>query len=373
MNSMRRRRQRIHPIWLAAGIMLTILLSIQSIRGNIVSSVALEQEPRCGAEEHIHTASCLKAGVRCCNKAPHTHNRNCYLVLLRENNVNHLLTQMDSTGSHSLERLIYHAVGNVYYSESPGSPSASASASAAASAILLGSSADISGESIAELNAAISQSSQSSSQSSAGTEPVSLVLNENLFDATELTDSPGDTVVLLEPVVTTDSEVSALSIGDGSTPSDSSRQANFYVQLDEADNWVLIGTTSFTVTTRYNGYRAQLSSAGNTVSFINENLGSSYSRSQLSLRWANSEDAGRWNTMSSWTNQTARFGDFSVRSEAEATKYVRIYNSNGTPLTYYTVVLDYPDAMTDRTLYVAAGGQVTLSGIYKWSGSNGVN
>ena len=370
---MRLRRQRTNPIWLAAGIMLTILLSIQSIRGNIVSSMALEQEARCGSEEHIHTAECLKNGVRNCGKTAHTHNRNCYLVLLRENNVNHLLTQMDSTGSHSLERLIYHAVGNVYYSEGPGRPGASASASAAASAILLGSSADISSESIAELNAAISQSSQSASQSGrADAEPVSLVLNENLFDATELTDSPGDTVALLSPVVTTEPSVSPLSIGDGSEPSTSTGQANFYVQLDTPGNWVLIGTTSFTVTQRYNGdYRAQLSSGTAVTTFINENLGSSYSRSQLALRWANSQNASQWNNMSNWTNQTARFKDFDSQAEAQAAKYVRIYNSSGNPLTYYTVVLDYPEGMTDQTVYIPAGGQVTLPGPYQWQDSNG--
>jgi len=371
---MRHRRRRINPIWLAAGIMLTILLSIQSIRGNIVSSVALEQEPRCGAEEHIHTVACLKNGVRSCGKAAHTHNRNCYLVLLRENNVNHLLTQLDSTRSHSLERLIYQAVGNVYYSEGPGSPGASASASAAASAILLGSGADISSEAIAELNAAISQSSESSRSDRADTEPVSLVLNENLYDATELTDSPGDTVVLLSPVVTTDPEVSPLSIGDGSEPSTSTGQANFYVQLDTPGNWVLIGTMDFTSPMTGYRYYPQLASSSAVMQFINANLGTNYSYSQIRLRWSNglTEDE---NTMRTWSSTEAVFTRTYDESAAKAAKHVRIYLPNGNDvrnLIFYTVVLDYPEGMTDRTVYIPAGGQITLSGLYRWSGSNGI-
>lgn len=70
------------------------------------AAVALEQRPRCGAEEHVHTAECYLGDVLACGRKAHTHSKSCYPVLLEDNDINALLTRVDETADKSLETAI---------------------------------------------------------------------------------------------------------------------------------------------------------------------------------------------------------------------------------------------------------------------------
>ena len=72
--------------------------------------MALEQEIRCGIERHIHTDDCYKGDFLVCGKNAHTHDGNCYIVLLKENNINEILTLLGENESHSLEQVISNTV-----------------------------------------------------------------------------------------------------------------------------------------------------------------------------------------------------------------------------------------------------------------------
>lgn len=71
-----------------------------------IQSVALEQELRCGIEEHAHTDACYDGDFLICKKAAHLHDGNCYIVLLHDNDVNDVLTLIDENEENSLEYAI---------------------------------------------------------------------------------------------------------------------------------------------------------------------------------------------------------------------------------------------------------------------------
>ena len=52
---------------------------------NIIPSIALEQDLRCGITAHTHKDSCYAGDFLVCEETAHTHDGNCYIVLLKEN------------------------------------------------------------------------------------------------------------------------------------------------------------------------------------------------------------------------------------------------------------------------------------------------
>ena len=87
-------------------IILIMALGFFAFQGFVVQAVALEQDVRCGIEEHLHGTSCYQDNRLVCSLEEHTHTGNCYLVLLQDNDINDLLTQMDEQEDKSLEGLI---------------------------------------------------------------------------------------------------------------------------------------------------------------------------------------------------------------------------------------------------------------------------
>ena len=70
---------------LIAGIVLFFVISFVIVFClSITPAVALEQELRCGVEEHVHQDQCYDGDFLVCTKQAHTHNGNCYIVLLNE-------------------------------------------------------------------------------------------------------------------------------------------------------------------------------------------------------------------------------------------------------------------------------------------------
>ena len=91
---------------IAGLFVLFIMTCIVLFRMNTIQAVALEQELRCGIEEHAHTDACYDGDFLVCEKSAHLHDGNCYIVLLNDNDVNGVLTLIDENEENSLEYAI---------------------------------------------------------------------------------------------------------------------------------------------------------------------------------------------------------------------------------------------------------------------------
>ena len=93
-------------IWLFVALGILLLLSVFRAFGSVTEALALEQQPRCGMAEHLHTESCYINDVLVCRQKAHTHSDSCYPLLLADNDINQLLTQIAATRDRSLESLL---------------------------------------------------------------------------------------------------------------------------------------------------------------------------------------------------------------------------------------------------------------------------
>ena len=106
-------------IWILSAVLLILLLSLQNGRNLFLSALALEQEVRCGITEHVHTEDCYLDDILICREKAHTHSENCYLVLLEDNDINTLLTQVDESADKNLETMIAQVVNDAILSGLP--------------------------------------------------------------------------------------------------------------------------------------------------------------------------------------------------------------------------------------------------------------
>lgn len=71
-------------IWLFVALGVLLLLSVFRALGFVTEALALEQQPRCGMTEHLHTESCYINDVLVCRQKAHTHSDSCYPLLLAD-------------------------------------------------------------------------------------------------------------------------------------------------------------------------------------------------------------------------------------------------------------------------------------------------
>lgn len=102
----RNERTKNKRIWLFVVLGVLLLLSALRAFGSVTEALALEQQPRCGMTEHLHTESCYINDVLVCRQKAHTHSDSCYPLLLADNDINRLLTQIAATRDRSLESLL---------------------------------------------------------------------------------------------------------------------------------------------------------------------------------------------------------------------------------------------------------------------------
>lgn len=359
----RKDRSVFNRIWAVAVLVILLVTSLLGAPNISASVVALEQEARCGMEEHIHSDAC---GEYCLQKQ-HAHSKNCYLVLLGDNDINGLLAQVETEESHSLERLIDTALSTALHRPKrtatvrlqPGRNTGPVLLSAQPEP-------ELASMDISALNETLRQ-----------TDSVSVVLNEDLYDATVLEEGPTDLELPqeLQPETPAEEEIlitlsapeeslDTLAVGDNA--STSSQRANFYVYLDGA--WVCIGDASFSsyrVSTRRYGARMATSTA---VNFINDQLGTSLTRYDFSLVYATSANAGSAYWYDATISSTyVTFGtDYGSQNNARAAKHVRLVDDDGQPIPFYTVtVIDEYGNSTDS--YVRGGDSFTLPTGSDWT------
>jgi len=357
-------------IWIAAGVVVFLLLSLLSLRSNMVSAVALEQSARCGMTEHTHGTACYTGSHLTCLHPQHTHTENCYLVLLRDNDINNLLAQVDADTSNSLEVVISDTVETAAQLSGTVTPPLQQSDSAhdVQAVLLTNTSAQSEPSEPAEAPNQLDVSALNEAITENNVEP-GLVLNENLYKASTLASGPSDLALPTDTATLlaagSDGGISTLAVGDNA--STGNNNANFYVYLD--NRWTCFGKLTFTTSGYSRRYTARLTT-GNVVNLINNSLGTDYRWSDLNLRWGTSANPSSWNGFSinnsniTFLNGSSTY--FTSNNTARSAKYVFLMDDSGDPLPFYTVTFEYPDGST-TSQYVPGGSSITLAGDYVWS------
>ena len=324
----------------AAALLLTVM-SIFGIREMMVSSVALEQEVRCGIEAHAHSGECYEGHRRVCGKEEHHHSRNCYLVLLEENDINRLLVQMSARTDNSLEGVISQTVDNaLVYNVNLTSPLAEGTTL----------------EDVAALNRTVEENN---------VQPA-VVFNENIQSSS----ASNDTLGAVLPSIS-DGGVSTLALGESTTTE--KQWANYYVYLD--NDWITVGKMRFDVDTYENiwgstRYRAQESMA-EILDLYNGALGTNLTANDVNFRSStNGNNFNRASTATKSGDVVILANGFSNESSAAEVRYVRLVNSNNQALQFYTVTLQNADG-SETVMRVKSGTSITLPAGYTWE-RNGV-
>ena len=373
-------------IWLPVAVVLTVLLSIISVRGMTVQTLALEQQARCGIEEHVHTENCYENGKFVCYETVHTHTENCYLVLLKDNDINTLLTQVEQQPDNALETVIGQSVDNaLQFNQDLTSPLATE---------------EIRTTDVAAINETIEENdiqpqvtlnenlytsysgydgdipqggtSSSSSDTSAASPIPGVVYPETMLSSpgtafsseavyeqsTKAAPGLGSNVVLPEGFGGIsggqDGGVSTLSLDDPVQTGTS--KANYYVYLD--NGWRTVGTLDFSSTksgNRYNAYE----STSEIQRLYNNSLGLSLTTNDIILNYATSATSNSWTRATKSGNNTYFGTNYNRQNTAKAVKYVRLVDSNGQPLAFYTVTLRYLDG-TEEVRYLRSGASLAL-------------
>lgn len=329
----------------AAMAVLTAAICILLFCLNITSAVALEQELRCGMEEHIHTDGCYEGEFQVCTKSAHSHDGNCYIVLLNENDINGILTLLDGSEKRSLEYVITDVMAsaltfnsNLNTSEDVILPSETETMS-------------FSQDTVAQLNDTVLDEE---------TLP-DIVFNENIntFSTMAAGNDTGEEE-------TGSGNIALLDIGDD--PVTTNYNANFYIYLDGA--WTCIGTLPFETVrsgTRYNSTIA----TSEVLNLVNGTLGTDFEYTSFSIAVSSSLNGTYSKDNLGVGSETTTIGYRQYSTTARGVKYVRLIPTNAAATSnafaFYTVNYLYPDG-SETARIVRAGTTVTLpEGNYEWS------
>lgn len=342
MNAFKFAKLNIKSIAFYALCLVAILLSVTLLlRLNITRTVALEQEIRCGIAEHTHTDACYSEDFLVCEKPSHSHDGNCYIVLLKENDINRILSLLAVNG-HSLENVINDTMSSaLVFNESINGTASPEGADTLA----------LTQDTVAQLNTTISDKE----------DLPDIVLNENINNV--------QTLALDEQQ--SESTVSPLNIGDD--PVTTNYNANFYIYLD--GKWTCIGTLPYATTANGSRYYDYTIPTSNVLNLVNTTLGTNYAYNSFDISVATSLN-GTYTTSNIGMGSVTTTIAYRQRSTAsKAARYIRLIPNNAsassTALAFYTVTYQYPDGKTTSQV-VRAGTTITLpTGNYEWSdGSN---
>lgn len=323
-------------IYIASMAVLCAVVCVLLFYLNLMSAVALEQELRCGIEEHVHTDDCYEGDFQICKKPTHTHDGNCYIVLLHENDINGILSMLDDSESRSLENVISDTMSSAFHLNENLNGSQSTDVNTLA----------LSKNTVEELNTTISDKQ----------DLPDIVLNEN--------------ITTLNTMVAASGDGNASTFAIGQNPVTSTYNANFYIYLDK--QWTCIGSLPFTVSQNGNRYNSTIATS-EVLNFVNNTLGTEFNYNSFDIAVASSANGTYTKNNMGMDSVTTTIGYRQNNTNtARAVKYVRLIPNNGaansTDFAFYTVKFIYPDG-NETTKVVRSGTTVTLpAGNYKWSG-----
>ena len=356
------------------GAVFAVLLSLYSLRNLMISTVALEQQARCGVAEHLHNEECYLEGDLSCVKPEHTHNRNCYLVLLKDNDINQLLSLVEADPSRNLETVIQKTVRTALRYNSG---LLTMRPQATAQAVQLSAGTDTWLESPEDSPSGVSKLNTSVLNQTIDENNIEpkLVFNEDLYNAVGLEEGPSDTILMGSMLA--DSSTTLAAAGDeygtstlalGAQPATGRGNANIYVNLDGA--WRCIGTVTLSASRSWGYYRAYISTSS-TRTLIQNSLGVDLAYNAFDVVYAESPNPNSWDDGSVGSSEITLGEDYRSSNSARNAKYVRITDTSGNPVRFYTVTFQYLDGTT-QTRYVRSGTSVTLPEDHVWESDNGV-
>lgn len=329
-------------VFFAVCVIFCIASCVLLFCSNVTHAVALEQEIRCGIEEHSHSDSCYNGDFLICDKTAHSHDGNCYIVLLKENDINNILTLLGNSESHSLENVITDTMSSALMFNSNLNSADSNS----------GEIITLTQDTVAEYNNTISNEE----------ELPNIVLNENINTVSTLAldDDSGEK-----------QQNNTATFNIQAEPDTSNYSANFYVYLD--GKWTCIGSLEFTTERNSSRYNSVLSTE-DVLELVNGALGTDYAYNSFDISVASSLNGSYSKSNIGMASVTTTIGYRQQTSTARATKYVRLIPEGGsassTAFSFYTVEYVYPDGTT-VTNYVRSGTSVKLpSGNYEWTDGN---
>ncbi len=339
-------------------VFLSVAMGIGIFFAGIRPAVALEQELRCGIEEHIHTNACYQGDFLTCTKPAHSHNENCYIVLLEDNNIDRVLELVD--GETSLEQVISSTVSTALVFNDELNQEESTQQG-------------MEKQTVAALNQTIAEEESLPD----------LMLNEQINNLAAL-EPQQSTQPQTDPEIQygqmeLEQEAPLLGAGSstyavGSEPDTTNNKANFYVYID--GSWKCIGTLPFTTqnstsNNRYDGYVQ----TKDLLELVNQSLGTSYTAGSFGIVSSTSQNNNySGNSLNIGTTTSRIF--YSARSNAlNNARYVRLvpsgYTNSTTSFGFYSVTLEYPEGYID-THYVRTNSTFTFpAGNYEWENQAG--
>ena len=332
-------------VFYAICLIICLAVCVLLFYQNITHAVALEQEIRCGIEEHTHNDSCYNGDFLICDKPAHSHDGNCYIILLNENDINSILTLLGNSVSHSLENVIVDTMSSALTFNTNLN-----SAEPNSNEVIL-----LSQDTVAEFNNTISNED----------ELPDIVLNENINTVSTLAFGV-DSAEKPQNNTTATFNIQA-------APDTSNYSANFYVYLD--GKWTCIGALDVTEVKITSSRSYSTIPTADILNLVNTTFGTNFTYNSFDICVSTSQNSGYAigsNVgMSSVTTTIAyRLSSQEIRKP----RYVRLIpegaNANSTAFSFYTVEFKYPDGNI-VTKYVRSGTTITLpSGSYEWSDGN---
>jgi len=298
-------------IFYAVTVLICVAACVLLLCFNITHSVALEQEVRCGIEEHTHEDSCYNEDFLICKKMAHTHDGNCYIVLLKENNINEILTMLSNNENHSLENVITDTMSTAlnFNDDLNGAESSEEVKEP-----------ELDKDTVEELNNTISNEE----------DLPNLVLNENINNLQLL--ALGNGTEQTQP----SNNASTLSIGD--SPVTSSYNANFYIYLD--GKWTCIGSLPFTTQRSSNRYNCVINT-NDVLNLVNDSLGTDYAYNSFDISVATSLNGTYSTSNIGMESVTTTIAYRQSSNNSRTARYVRLIPNNGsassTAFAFYTV------------------------------------
>ncbi|MBQ4599617.1 MAG: InlB B-repeat-containing protein [Clostridia bacterium] len=376
---------KLHGTWknrilCVAVLVFVFIMAAQAMHNGMFTALALEQPARCGVEEHVHTEECYIDHVLICEKKAHTHSENCYLLLLEDNDINWLLSAVDSTVDNNLNSVIESAVFQALTSDSTDEEIATNFAETLQTSLTIGTAAayttayttaltttgffftDVVETTAYETTAPVAtlyalENTTIPTLNTTITEnniQPAVVLNENLVSTMAVDD-------------TADSDVSVAAVGG--TASTGTRAINFYIRLDGNITFINSGTLNYN-NSKQTQNRREYYSYTNAVNAYTEVV-----VTDLTTNNINSTYYFRYNTSGSTSNSN----NFDSRARYESSRVYFADSNNAqyailsttsystTPVDFYTVTLDLSAVGEEYSVqYVQDGLSPELSDEYHW-------
>jgi len=343
MDAFKNRKRKLNIksiVFYAICAIVCVVAAALLFRMNITDTVALEQEIRCGIEEHTHEDSCYSGDFLVCEKMSHTHDGNCYIVLLKENDINRILTLLGDSENCSLEYVITDTMSTALNFNSGINSTESNDVI---------DTMELTQDTVAQLNVTISDKE----------DLPDIVLNENINNVQLLAVDDEQQEQQPNGVSTLDIEEEAVS---------SNYNANFYIYLD--GKWTCIGSLEFATARSGSRYNSTLPTE-DVLNLVNSTLGTEYAYNSFDISVSSSVNGTYSTSNVGMASVTTTIGYRQTNTNARAAKYVHLIpnnaSANSTAFAFYTVTYQYPNGTTVSQV-VRSGTTVTLpSGNYEWS------